>query len=332
MKPNVTKHTMLLFILAGSISSCDKEDYSISHNPEKFQLTKILQYSSSTSRSPVRGVEYTYDNSGNMIRESFYDYQPTTFLWTYKEYEYSGNKVIKEKIYDGEVGNLRFSQYVDYTYEDDKLVKEEYCRVVDGSLLNSMNYEYDERGNLVRQYQYEPRYGITRDMKYVFDHRNRLILEENTIFGVANLKYIKYTYDDNDREIKKEYCYDNWDIHRWTEKMYNGTNKLPEIELHYGENEIQTQKILCLYDNQGNLIENHFYDWNGILTGNAMHYYDKWGNHTETKNNECTSFKRKYKGKLLIEVFHYLSLPTTESGKGGCTPESGVARYEYRKI
>jgi hypothetical protein len=123
--------------------SCEKENSS-NNFPKMgdYRLSKLLHYSSSTSTTPSRGVEYSYDGNGNLIKESFYDYLPSTVLWTYKTYEYSGNKKIKQKIYDGVVGNLTLGLYIDYYYTDDKLIKEETYRS-SGSIANSMNYEYE---------------------------------------------------------------------------------------------------------------------------------------------------------------------------------------------
>ena len=333
MRLNILKHTALLLFLVGSLSSCNKEDSSDYSDSEKFKLTKILHYSNSTSREPARGVEYTYDKAGNMVIESFYDYLPTTILWTYKEYEYSGMKKVKMKIFDGVAGNLRLGLYVDYIYVNDRIAKEEEYSGVNGSLINSMNYEYDERGNLVRQYRYEPNYGITLDYKYAYDQRNRLILEENTLFGVPNLKYIKYTYDDNGRKTKMEYCFENWDLYQYVEMSYNGTNKSPETEIHYDNNRVQTRKIQYIYDKRGNPTESLYYGENEKYIGKDQTLYDKWGNQIETISiNGCSLFKRKYNGKLLIEETHYWNGMPQIGGEGDCSPENGISRYEYKKI
>ena len=68
------------------------------------------------------------------------------------------------------------------------------------------------------------------------------------------------------------------------------------------------------------------YDKNGNQTIKYQHYYDKWGNLTETViNDECSMFTRKYKDKLLMEEIHYWS----SFGWGGCS-ENGMSRYEYK--
>jgi len=284
-------------------SSCNKEDFSTFNNPDDFRLVKTLRYSSSTATKPVGGLEYTYDKNGNMVNESTYDYQPTRTLWMYYEYEYSGNKKVKEKKFTGVPGNLKLELYIEYFYENNRLVKEEtnWSTGYYASKPSSVNYEYDERGNLIRKYSYQPYYEIINGVfNYTYDNQNRLILEEFTDIDAINYhRYIKYIFDDNGREAKIEYYNVNWDLLNYVEKIYNGTNKLPKKELRYDENGNQTSK--------------------------HQHIYDKWGNHTETiLNDEFSLFKRKYNGKLLIEEIYY-------SFNWGYA-ESGMLRYEYKRI
>ena len=294
MKSNLTKLTALLLIFSWSSFSCNKEN----DNPEKFRLIKITNYSRSNSINPIDGVEYTYDEAGNMIVESFYDYLPTTNLWQYREYEYLGDKIIKIKTFYEDEDDFKLDWYVDYFYEGNQIIKKEYKRP-NGSLSNSVNYEY-VNDNLVREYYYVPDSGIRREMRYTYDNQNMLIIEENDTFDDDEYKYTKYTYDSNDRIAKLEYFNHNWDLILSVEKSYNGRSTLAIKELHY--------------------------DKNGVQISLHQHNYDKWGNLTETiVNNECSLFKRKYDGGLLIEEIRY------KDTEEGCT-EDGMTRYEYQKL
>ena len=90
------------------ISSCDKEDSSTFNNPDKFRLVKVLTYSNSSASDLVGERVYTYDKTGNMIKESFYDrIHSTKTLLYYREYEYSGNKKVKEKFFGGVAGSFK---------------------------------------------------------------------------------------------------------------------------------------------------------------------------------------------------------------------------------
>ena len=230
------------------------------------------------------------------------------------------------KIFDGEAGNPTLGTYYEYKYEGNRLVKEElYCgRGCYGSLIYSINYEYDNRGNLVREYRYEPdlieRFGgrvyadgIINDTKYVYDNQNRLItvMASDYAGGVDGVAYFfveypseKYKYDNAGRVVKVEY-YDYKGFTQYVQKSYNGKSKLPEKELYY--------------------------DKNGNQTGKYQHYYDSFENLTETViNDECSMFKRKYNGSLLIEEIRYWAHEYGAWGTGQM-PESGMSRYEYEE-
>ena len=289
--PKYARHIAFLLIVAGSFSSCEKEDMS----PEKFRLVKVLYYERSADTQPKDGVEYTYDSAGNMVKESFFDYKANT-VYRYREFEYSGNKKIKMKVFN-EADNFEMSRYIDYIYDNDRLITEEINNGA-GLFLCSMNYEYIG-GNMVREYYFEPDYGISDEVIYSFDSQNRLILEEYETSKVTDNKYIKHIFDSNDRKGKLEYYNLNWELIKTVEMIYNGRSKLPVKDIHY--------------------------DKNGVQTAEYQHYYDKRGNLTETRLVDgCSLFKRRIDGGLLIEEILYAV------GKPGC-PEDETARYIYEK-
>jgi len=288
------KRVAILLIMAGSFSSCEREEIS----PDKFRLVKTLYYNKSTSATPTDGIEYSYDMSGNMVKESYVKYNPTS-LYMYREYEYSGKKKIKMKFYSEENGKFIMGKYIDFFYDsNDQLIREDICNS-SGIFLSSMNYEYSGK-NMIREYFFEPDYGISEEVKYTFDSKNRLIKEEFATVNVKDVKYIKHIYDNNDRKIKIEYSNLNGDLIRSVEIIYNGRSKLPVQDLHYDSNGNQTAQYQHNYDRKGNLIETRFVDG-------------------------CSLFKRKYDGGLLIEEILY-------SGKEKNCTEDEMKRYEYEKI
>ena len=307
MKTKILGVIVILLILNGSFSSCNKENFA-DYNSEKFRLSKILKYSNSSATKLTGETVYAYDEVGNMVKESFYDCNPTPILERYNEYEYLGNKKSKMKIFDGVAGNPTLGSYYEYKYEGTQLVKEElYCgRGCNGSLISSRNYDYDERGNLIKEDNYDHRYyGLLGSLKYVYDSQNKLITVLTTD-GVLDFYLCqKYEYDSEGREVKLEY-YEYEGLSGYVEKFYNGTSKLPEKELHYNKNGNQTRKY--------------------------QHYYDSFENLTETViNDECSMFKRKYDGKLLIEEIYYCWHEYGHWGTGQM-PESGMSRYEYTEL
>ena len=298
MKNNIkkyAKYVAFLLIVAGSFSSCEKEEI----NPDQFKLKKII-YSRKSSSTPTDGVEYSYNEAGNMVLESFFKYDDlTAIVYKYREYEYLENKKVKMKYFEEKDKSLQLSRIVDFFYDNDRrLIKEEICNS-SGRFLCSMNYEY-KGNNMIREYYYEPDYGISNEVKYTFDGQNRLVLEEYVDFDDEDDKRIKHIYDNIDRKIKIEYYDKNLDLLQSIEIIYNGRSKLPVKEVHYNKNGIQTLQY--------------------------EHFYDKRGNLTETRIVDgCTLFKRKYDGGLLMEE-------TVYSGKEKKCAEEEVARYEYEKI
>ena len=295
MKATVAKLAVIMLIMAVWQSSCEKEE----NHPEDFRLIKVLYYSKSTSAQPDDGIEYTYDETGNMVKESFFDYLSATALRQYREYEYSGNRKSKMKVFDGKNGNLELKWYVDYFYENNRIIREEFKKP-DDFLYGTTNYEYNS-GNLIREYYLDDGV-ISGEMKYTYDTKNRLILEENDASDVKKIKYIQYTYDNNGRKSKLEYYNVNRDLLKYIEKVYNGGSKLPVKDLHY--------------------------DKDGKPIAQYQHYYDKLGNLTETRyKDDCSLFRRKFQNGLLVEEIKYVD----PFEKGGCS-ENGTARYEYEEI
>jgi len=288
------KKVAFVLILAGSFSSCEKVDNS----PEKFRLFKTLYYSKTTSANPTDGVEYLYDAAGNMVKESFYKYNPTE-LYLYKEYEYLGKQKQKMSLFRSDEGVLKLSWYVVYFYDNEnRLIREEF-READDWLSSTTVYEYRD-GNLVRQYFHEPHFGDFLETKNTYDAQNRLVQVEKNSSDYMEYKYIKHTYDTEGREKTLEYYDASWGLVRTVEKIYNGRSKLPVKELHYDKYRVQTSQY--------------------------QHFYDKVGHLVETRlNDDCTLFKRKYKDRLLIEEIIY-SKP-----ERGCTEDETI-RYEYQKI
>ena len=143
MRLNALKFKVLLLFFVASISSCDMEESFISNDPGKVRLLKIHKYSNSSASKLTGETVYAYDEKGNMVKESFYDCNSAPILERYNEYEYSGNKKTKMKIFDGEAGNPSLGSYYEYKYAGNRLEKEElYCgRGCYGSFIHSINSE-----------------------------------------------------------------------------------------------------------------------------------------------------------------------------------------------
>lgn len=295
------KSKILLFsILLVSMYSCSKdENDDLSYQPENYRLTKVLNYTSSSASEPYSYTELKYSENGNLQKESLYDYPRT--LFTYRTYDYDSNNLLKEKqIYDGQVGNLSIGTYIKYEYENGKLIKEA-LYLANGTLKHTGHYEYEGK-NLVNSYKVEDRLGIHHQFKYTYNDLNLKILEESFMYNQKLSGYTKYSYSDNSHLIKTEIFNPDATIAQTVEHMYLGNCTLPT--------------------------EEKYYDAGGNLTQRRQLIYDDFENLTEIKlitdQGTNTLFRKKFKGKLLIE--HIMYAPTW-----GYT-EWSVTRYEYEKI
>ena len=247
-------------------SSCNKEDFSTFKNPDNFRL--VIKTTNLGACLVFERV-YTYDKTGNMIRESLYEINcelTRKTLLSYTEFEYLGNKKVKEKFFGGIAGSPTLSSYSLYFYEGDKLVREEYYSGFNEvlSLYDTRNYEYDERGNLVIEFWHGYYRGSTipgeSELKYSYDEQNRLVLKETIgIDDVNSSNYIEY--------------------------IYKGTGKLPEKELHYDGNGNLTVTYHHYYDSFENLLETKINDecsklkrkYKGKLLIEEIHFWSSWG-------------------------------------------------------
>jgi hypothetical protein len=289
-----------LTVLLISVLSCTKDEYNdLFSEPENYRLTKALTYSNSTDSEPNTYIEYKYSEDGNLWRELFYTYPLT--LFTYREYDFdSNNQLIEKRIYDGPLDNIRLGTYRKYEYGDGNLIKEE-LYLADGTLKRTEYYEYDGE-NLVNQYKVDDKLGIHHQYKYTYNDLDLLILEESFMYDQELSSFTKYSYDDNLRMIKTEIFNHDETITQTIEHKYAGSSTLPSEEIYYDSNGNLTQRRQLIYDDFENLTETK------IIT-------DQGSN---------TLFKKKFKGKLLIEYITYA--PTF-----GFT-ELTVTRYEYEKI
>lgn len=290
----------LLTISLISMFSCTKDEYDdLFSEPENYRLIKVLNYGSSSDSKPSTFMELKYSENGNLQRESLYDYPST--LFTYRIYDYDSNNLLKEKkIYDGQVDNLSLGTYTTYEYENGNLIKEE-LYLANGILKRTEHYEYEGK-NLVNTYKVDDELGIHHQYKYTYNDLNLLILEEDFMYNQELSSFSKYSYDDNLRLTKTEIFNHDETISQSIEHKYTGDDTLP------------TEVI--------------YFDTNGNLTQRRQLIYDAFENLTETKiitdQGTNTLFKKKFRGKLLIEHIRYA--PTF-----GFT-EWTVTRYEYEKF
>ena len=291
MKPMARKILFLLMLLPLAIS-CDETE--IQPAIDNYRLSKILNYASTSAALPYGFVTYEYDDRGNLIKESMFDYPGT--LFTYKIYEYSNsNRLRRKQTFDGIVGQLTLGGYVDYYYDNGNLTREEWYRA-DASLLYVVYNEF-EGNNLTATYKKNDELGVHHLYKYIYN-KNRLVSEAAFMYDQVLENFSRYFYDQQDRLIKSQHFNQDSILTSHIKKVYHGSDDLPDEELYLSADGELTSRILLAYDSWGNPIRC-----------------------TVDGKGACIVFTRRYNGKLLLEEIRY-------DPAFGCA-EWSVTRYEY---
>lgn len=255
------------------------------------KLTKIIYRDEQGNRCMKTGgyaeLAYTYDNRGNLASEKFYDAEGNPVIGSggYHEYqmEYDdyGN-FIKGKYCDA-AGNLQVNSegfaFAEYRYDEYGNMLE--CSYYDeaGQSIQAGGFsrncwEYDARGNMVREEKY--RFATdTEDEKfsafiavYEYDDRDNQI--KATFFdekGQSDVIAYLYTYDDKNRVISKLLHVGKKSV-MTTKYEYNERNQLIR-ESYYPvvgtTSEEMTDQIWYSYDDFGNLVRTEYQDADGKL-------------------------------------------------------------------
>ena len=102
-----------IFLIVAGFFSCDRQgdDPPIEDDdpptifepidPNNARLAKIIRYSNSTASKITGEIVYTYDEAGNLNRESYFDEWNGTMLCIYFiEYKYHEQKKVKESYFN----------------------------------------------------------------------------------------------------------------------------------------------------------------------------------------------------------------------------------------
>ena len=115
-------------------------------------------------------VEYAYDESDKLLKETNY-YNEYVIDYTYD----SNGNLIKEKR-SGKSASLDYTY--EYIYDGDLLIKENhlsYFNSVSSEVKTTIDYTYDEMGNLIKKILDYKRYGMIYTRAYLYDTNGNLI-------------------------------------------------------------------------------------------------------------------------------------------------------------
>ena len=113
-----------------------------------YLLSKEVHYGGDTEL--LLFTEYEYNDQGNLIKKTGYD--ETGAVSDVMEYDIHGNQISEIYYREGSV-DLALEYKNEY---DDKgcMVKTTVTFIDDGALRNTMEYEYDSKGNLIKEVEY----------------------------------------------------------------------------------------------------------------------------------------------------------------------------------
>lgn len=238
----------------------------------------IRHYSSSGTYSG--GSEIEYDESGNVLKVTFYDGNDSIEERTETEYDSNGNELIKN-FYNSK-GNLY--QYIEWEYDSaGNCTKEECYNLVLDKVKYLYTWDYDANGNKIKwykndslyfEYEYDASGNRIREVEYLSDGRinkdwsmeydsagNRIKKEafEEDAGGTYYDRYI-WEYDSNGNEVVVDYS-SSFAMYR-DEKEYDEAGNCIQV-IRYSE---KGGKILDKetwsyeYDDKGNIIKKYFDD------------------------------------------------------------------------
>lgn len=145
--------------------------------------------------TPSGQETYVYDSEGNMISsETLWDDGSLSF---YVERDYdSANNLIAERTYnaDGSLSSLEEFKYDEY----DNMTSKKYTRDGETTTFFENNYQYDDKGLIIRE-EYKSRdESYVREFSRNFDENDNIISETESKDGmmVKTVEYEYYTFDE----------------------------------------------------------------------------------------------------------------------------------------
>ncbi len=192
-----------------------------------------------------RTIKYEYDENANLIKETLDDYLDGKSTTLYENELDDLGRVVKRTGYNNDMIVCIY----EYTYYESGQIKKEVITRPNGTENGSVKeYEYDEYGKKKVAMEHGTTY--LYEYEYYYDTDNRVIKEEVYYVNGENKSlssYWIYTYKNDLLVSKKEYHSD-------------------------GTTDPATGLYKFSYDEDGNLTESRYYEWNGYLI--RTEYYE----------------------------------------------------------
>lgn len=155
--------------------------------------------------------EYTYDSNNNLTSETYYDYVEKHVSYSRKEeYIYDAtNQKIGELDYDWRDNEWYLWNKKTFEYSFDEWGRMTCCigykiENLDKALLNKIEYNYDDHGNMIEEtyysYNYYNDWKIEERIEYTYDSLGHKTASTFSFYSYGEIRYDgrnEFVYDDN---------------------------------------------------------------------------------------------------------------------------------------
>ncbi|MCX6163288.1 MAG: hypothetical protein NTU73_00220 [Ignavibacteriae bacterium] len=279
---------------------------------EKDKLTESYYYGVYTGWATK--IEYIYNKSGNKVRETEFDARLKMSQIKSRVYDKKGNlekaftidwrgdTVATIKYENDEKGRIIKATHFINTKIFNLLYEYKYDfrnNIIENNVYDNVGFlwrdvfEFDERGNKIREFTESKKGGRKVNEKFIYDEHNNMIsriyFEGNDTNKTENSDNYKFIYEENGNKLEEYFITDKGDIilDKSFEYDRNG-NMIKEIHYH-SVNDID-REWYCRYDSKGNLLEEC-----------EAYYKDIWDDANdkaefirEPENDYCTKYEYEF--------------------------------------
>ena len=240
---------------------------------ESYRTTKML-------RDRYDAYDYSYDASGNLLEENHYNLEGNSrqhYRYTYSD---AGDLVLKEGFnQDGEI-----YQIISYTYDENHHMVS-YTFELNGELNTTIDYIYDDAGNLLetRKYNHQYRQGALECIHmYTCDADGNTLIDTTYNYTDAGKQYLydtwEYTYDENGNVLTKIRTDGEGSLLSRYRNTYDEDGRLLiQIIDHEPEDDSDGLVAAFVYDENGNLLSETYTNYDSPATYNRVLTYDADG-------------------------------------------------------